>query len=670
MGSLLDLIDTARTDAHFKDWRPPTPPCLTNVDELEMDFETDGLKWWKGSKIIGVAYRLPDGVTGYLPFGHRGFSHQQLSEEAVLRWLQYEVVGKKIINAHIKTEIHFARRHGIDLEAQGNKVADVQHYAALLDDHRKRFSQEELVKAYNTPTPKIHVVNGVVIDDSRMAEYHPGLVAVRAEADVQGVHELKEAMWPLLTEQELHTVRQLEERCIFPTCEMEWNAQPIDLEKLELFRNAVQQRYEATIWRIFRETGLRFNPDSGKDWEKLFQHLKIPIKDFTDTGKGSFTNEVLKKIDHPLVKAGMQAGHDADKLSKSFNKIKASVEACDGLFRYQLHQLASDEGGTVTGRYSSSAFKINKEEIGGNVQQVLAVEKDDVEYGGDYIVRELFIPGEGDYAAMDAEQIEYRIFADRANNPKVIAAYKENPRLKFHDKIQEFLRVYKPSITYKHTKNTNFMKVYGGGPVKLAFMIGDISANEMAEINRKPWKIRMQDPRLKQALEIEEIYNRELPEVKPLLALASHLAASHCTENCQNGELHPKGYRKWLDDLHRKKIPHRGYVKTETGRRQRYPNNWRLHKAFNFVCQGTGADILKTKICELHENRKWTGFLMRHTEHDEICGDARLRETKKRLEEILNHQSFDLKVPILFEVETGPNWSACDDYWRKKAARG
>jgi DNA polymerase I-like protein with 3'-5' exonuclease and polymerase domains len=36
-----------------------------------------------------------------------------------------------------------------------------------------------------------------------------------------------------------------------------------------------------------------------------------------------------------------------------------------------------------------------------------------------------------------------------------------------------------------------------------------------------------------------------------------------------------------------------------------------------------------------------------------------MRETKQRVSEVLNAQSFPLKVPILWSVHTGANWAAC-----------
>jgi DNA polymerase I-like protein with 3'-5' exonuclease and polymerase domains len=81
------------------------------------------------------------------------------------------------------------------------------------------------------------------------------------------------------------------------------------------------------------------------------------------------------------------------------------------------------------------------------------------------------------------------------------------------------------------------------------------------------------------------------------------------------------------------------------------------HAAVNYVIQGSAADIMKTKLVELHRARKVTRFLIRQTVHDEVDGDARSVETVRMVREILNHQSFPtLKVPIVWEVETGKTW--------------
>lgn len=264
--------------------------------------------------------------------------------------------------------------------------------------------------------------------------------------------------------------------------------------------------------------------------------------------------------------------------------------------------------------------------------------------------RRLFIPApDAQYLEADAAQIQYRIFAHHANNPQVLAGYAADPRASFHKMIMKKIVPYKPDLNYESLKSMNFMKIFGGGLIKIAVMMKFITEEEGEEIReaRTQWS----DPRLKPAREIKAIYDREMPEVEPLLRKSAHLAMSECDDYC----------RKTAESrmLH-KLYEHRGYVKTVLGRRSRFPNNYRLHKAFCMVDQGSEGDIVKTKIVELHKARKQTGFLLRQTVHDSVGGDAQGPETLARVDAILNTQSFpQLRVPILWECATGANWAAC-----------
>jgi DNA polymerase I-like protein with 3'-5' exonuclease and polymerase domains len=96
------------------------------------------------------------------------------------------------------------------------------------------------------------------------------------------------------------------------------------------------------------------------------------------------------------------------------------------------------------------------------------------------------------------------------------------------------------------------------------------------------------------------------------------------------------------------------------GRRSRSEENREAHKAFNMVDQGGAADIMKTKIVELHKARKDTGLILRYTVHDEADGDVPDQESARRVSRVLNHQSFpELRIPILWDVSTGRNWKEC-----------
>jgi DNA polymerase I-like protein with 3'-5' exonuclease and polymerase domains len=661
MGNLLDQIQDHELKGRYEKWRQKPLPSLEGVKEVFIDCETDGLEWWNGKKLMaGFSLFAPDaGIDQYVSVRHPNSDNIDIG--TVRSWAREHLPGKRIVNQKTGFDVQVMYNDDIDLVDLGCTLGDVSHYAALLDDHRRVFNQAQLLKDYGIDEEKVTVVDGTKLDPSRMAKYPAGLVDARARSDTRGVWKLKEKMWRQLTEQDLHRVRALEEQVIAPTCEMERNGAPINVEKAERWERELQTKAEEELFKLWRETGLKLNPDSNTDCAKLFKHRGVPITAFTEAGRPSFTAEALSHVEDPVLKKLAWAGKLLD-LKGKVTKILKSLDN-RGHVRYALHQLRGDEGGTVQGRFSSSALL---GDFGINVQQQMAVGKHHEIYGEEfgYYIRELFEERYGlIHWSADAAQIEYRIFADKARTPKVIEAYShdleriaagEEP-LSFHKMVWEMLKVLKPDLAYKPLKNLNFAKIYGAGLAKIAFMMGFISWQQFVELNNKyareqgmkwadrpvhreilpdgtirEWKGKNNDPLLDSARAVEEIYKRELPEAQALIDYASKLA----------GE--------------------RGYVRTAMGRRIRFFNGQRLHKALNGVIQGTAADIMKLKLVRLHEVRKEHGLVMRHTEHDETNNGVPDAEMARRLHAILNEQEFpQMKVPIVWESSTGANWKEC-----------
>ncbi len=591
--SLFDLYTPKNTD-----WRPDTPPSLDGISEIFMDFETNGLDWWDEDLPIGVALQVPDGRSWYLPWGHRGGGN--LDEAVMKRWFEREVRGKRINNANTRFDGHMSREWGINLEEQGNTLSDVMHWAALLDDHRREFNLNKLGMDYLGYGKK-------ELDTSNMEQYHAGDVQEYARWDVKLVADLKQKMWPLLDEQNLQEVRALEDRCIWPVMEMEKNLCYLDLHLLQEWIHDSEQERLRCLWRIHKETGMKVNPKSGDDIEHLFYKLGLGFRDLTPTGKPSFSDSFLKSIDHPAIKLLRRAKLLSDLRSKYLVAYSKWMTP-DGRLRYSLNQLRSDDGGTISGRFSSSKK---------NIQQVFNAKRQAKKYGDDsYTIRKLFIPGKGKWLSADAMQIEYRILAHYADSPSILEEYRKNPRVSFHNIIHEIVSEF-VDIPYNNLKDLNFAKIYGAGIGKCAVMMG------------VPERIvDHTDPEYgKDAATFVGIYDEKFPDAKRLLRGASRVAES------------------------------RGYVFTILGRRARFKGKRMLHSALNRIIQGGAGDIMKTKLCELHEARKETGFVMRSTVHDEVNGDSPDEKCTQMVEEILNRQSFDLKVPILWEVKTGKNWA-------------
>jgi len=588
-------------------WKPPKLPSLRGLKELVFDYETNGLGWYKGDRPIGVGVGTLDGHQWYLPTDHSGGN---LDREQVKAWMRSDdgLKGKRLITANGRFEVHMSREWGVDLEQLGCTVRDVMHSAAVLDDHRRKFALEELGQTY------CHEGKVQGLDKTKMALYHAADVEAYVHQDLSLTGRVHQAMEPLLDAQGLNEVMALEDEVIFPTCEMERNGSPLDRAKLERWSTAIKQDYVKACWELFKESGLRIEPGKPADARKLFGKFSIPIPINTfpgpDQGKETFADAYLARIDHPAIKVFRRARKLGSLDSKFIKPYLRDLNAF-GLLRYSLNQLRGEDEGTVSGRFSSSQLVkglegVNIQQVAGKKQLAGARLGDDSSLG-QYIIRELFVPGSGLWFSSDAEQIEYRLFAHYAKPPRVLAAYARDPYTDFHNAVMEMiLQTTKTAISRERTKDVNFAKIYGAGLRKIALMLG-LPIDVVRPLIRA--------------------YDSAFPEAQKLLTEASDLAES------------------------------RGYVKTILGRRARFPQKFGLHAALNRVIQGTAADINKRKLVELYKARKQTGLVMRFTVHDEVNGDVPDVEAARMCDRILNEQSYPTVVPILWKSKVGPNWA-------------
>jgi DNA polymerase-1 len=631
-----------------------TPPELNGESVIYLDAETTGLEWWNGDRPVGWAYCLPaSGRRGYVSFGHA--SGNSTDQATALRWAQRELRNVRVCNANTKFDLHISREWGADLVSQGCTFGDVQHQAALLDDHRMRFNIDLLGQDF--------LGRGKVdfpFDKSKMAELSADQVAEYAIGDVVLVQDLENAMTPEIARQDLTRVLELEERIIPIVVEMEKNGVHVDMERLFLWQMQSAVEYEEQMWFIYKETGIKItSPDSSKEAAALFKARGIPITAFTGSfdkqgnPRPSFTDDVLKRASEhdAVIKAFYYAGQLADLRSKYINKYAATVRRTDGWMRFNLHQLrtSKDDGsgyGTVSGRFSSAGDKDkNGNPSGFNKQQVVSADKQTARgWCQNYVVRDLFLPGTPDerasdnppvWLAADAKQIEYRIFAHFSNEEEILAKYAEDPNTDYHNVVQEILRRAKPDIQRKKTKITNFCKLFGAGLLKFAWTLETISDTEFARLDKKYKGVRGKDrlmrenePTLAEGIDVYDTYDRMFPAAVKMLQLAKRVASE------------------------------RGHVTTMLGRRARFDGQYkRVHSALNRVIQGTAADLNKLMLVDLYEHRKEFDLRLRLTVHDEVDCDMFNVSKLPALREFFDKQRLDLKVPILWDVAVGPSWA-------------
>jgi len=591
--------------------RGPDPPTLSGVREVFLDLETTGLRWWAGDRPIGVALAWDDHPAVYLPFRH---SEGNLDEETVRRWAREQLRGKRIVGLNTKFDLHCMREWGVDLEALGSTATDVAHSAALLDDNRRSgFSLEALGQEF--------LGEGKVkgLDVRALASLPASEVAPYAIQDVELTRKLHRLLAPRIDEEGLTQVLALEDACVWPTMEMEKNGAPLDAERLDRWLHESEQAILRAGYLVEKEVGFPVRPKSRLDLVKLFAARGLKNTYLTESGKfPSFTDDVLELFTHDEVVAQIRKTRRIESVRGMYlTKYHRASDGGRDVLRYALHQLRADEYGTIGGRYSSSA-PTKDPYSGANVQQVATVEgqrtswgyaEDDSTHDDEiYLIRKLFIPKSGTYLSADAKQIEYRLFAHYTRSQQLLDAYRGDPNVNFHKVVWGMVQQRLPSSTYRMAKAANFSLVCGAGPKTVSKLLG---------------------VPVEEANGFISAYDHEFPEAKKLLHHASKVAKT------------------------------RGYVKSLTGRRFRFPDGEFTYKAVNRVIQGGAADVMKRKLVELHAERRRTGFLMRMTVHDEVCGDVPDAESARMVDEILNRQSFELMVPILWDTKTGSSWAAC-----------
>ena len=590
-------------------WSPPTDfPDLGGCDDLFIDLETDGLDIWGDSKAVGLGVRRADTREGwYFPWGHKGGGN--LDKEMVLRWAKRELRDKHLTNLNIKFENHMLRKDGVDLEAMGCTLHEVQHLAALTDEKQRGFSLDALMRKRLN-----HGKEELPVASSKIADLPSSLVGPYNLGDTLGALELRESYEPEIKSQALERVLALEDSLLFPVSHMERQGVIVDVPKLDRWIKETEDEFGRRIIDIWRQTGVRVKP-KGPGMAQLYDRLGLEYG-LTENGNPSFTKSALAANDHPLVQEAFGARQIYDLRNNFLVKYRKAVNR-DGLLRYSIHQLRNDEYGTITGRFAMSSM---------NLQQVHKPAKQP-NSTLEWIIRELFVPANGmRWLSADASQIEFRLFAHFAalvGMGRLATRYKADPKVDFHNMVMEFIRAYIPDFKRDYTKNINFEKMYGGGVDKLMFMINSYAQSEVERIDRD------------RAQEINDQYDRAFPEAKKLLGRLSRLAES------------------------------RGYVKTMYGRRRRYVVGDRFYSALNSILQGSAADILKKKIVEVYSECK-TYFNLRFTVHDEFDGDVAGDGDAKRVETTLNEQTTPTKVFISWDVKTAPNWR-CG--WKPKEAK-
>lgn len=597
-------------------WKPPEelPPLPDGLD-IGMDTETydpyldslgPGWAWQNTGKMVGVSIASLELGAFYFPVAHQGGDN--LDEDIVQEYLQDAVNSARRICFHNAAyDVGWLRRFGVHVPSE--KIHDSMLMEPLLNEHARSYSLNATAKRRGLKVK----AEGMLQKAARAMGLNPKEDLWKLPARYVGEYAEQDAWLALqlfykqgveITKQELTEIYNLERSLVVPLIDIRERGVRVDRDKAERTYRDLHRKVKRILAEIRRITGVRVDPWNAISVAQALHQQGISVPRTPKSGQPSVTKALLEDMESDVAKLVLEARR-WHKAADTF--VKGHVlgsSKIDGRVHAQLNQLMSDDGGTVSGRFSCS--KPNLQQIPARDEEVMK------------IVRSLYLPEEGEqWAVLDYSQQEPRLtvhWADRAGirgAADAVRKYHEDPTMSFHTMVADMT-----GLDYKPAKILNLGMFYGMGGAKFCRSIG---------LPVESWE----DPDTGQVFEsageegqaMIDQYHRNVPFIRGLSELTQSVARR------------------------------RRYIKTILGRRCRFVEDYDIRKAMNRLIQGSAADQTK-KAMRLMADADLSILTTVHDEVDISFSDPKDLEVGKEAME----QAVELRVPVKVDIETGPTW--------------
>jgi len=343
--------------------------------------------------------------------------------------------------------------------------------------------------------------------------------------------------------------------------------------------------------------------------------IKSPI--LTEKGAESWSAGALELIDHPCIVL-IQEMKKYMALLQKYLEGSLRKSLINGRIHCTFSPNKRDEGGTITGRFSSSKP---------NLQNIPAR---DEKMGQE--MRSLFVPDDGHLMlAIDYSQIEYILLANFAQGLQA-DWFREQAcaGIDFHTVAMNMTGI----ESRDQVKRMNYGIIYGMGP------------NKMFSINRKTFKT------LENTQAVFAQYHSRLPVIKDTMTYAQNT------------------------------VKLQGYIESLSGRKHHKPRpsfnngkiNDNIYKITNYWIQGSAADIMKKAMIDSYKAGVYNELKLHLTVHDELVTSvpdtmAGIEAAVTLKECMCDVYKDKLKVPLNASCELGPSWGYWkDNIWKAKTA--
>ena len=602
------------------EWLPPENfPDLSAYDEISIDLETkdpDLIKMGSGSivgrgDVTGIAVAVKNWC-GYYPIAHEGGGN--MDRKKVLKWFQ-DVLSTPAIKIFHNAMYDVCWLRAIGLSVSG-KIVDTMIASALVDENQMRYDLNNCSKRYTgkgkNETELYEAAKSWGVDPKAEMYKLPALyVGAYAEKDAEITLELWQELKKEILHQDIQSIFDLETELFPCLVAMKFRGVRVDVEKAHTMKQDLASQEAKLIQTVKKETGIDTQIWAARSIAQVFDKLKLDYDRTEKSQAPSFTKNFLQNHPHPLVNKIAQA-REINKAHTTFidTILKHSHK---GRIHADINQLRSDNGGTVTGRFSYS---------NPNLQQIPARNKD---LGPR--IRALFVPEEGHtWGCFDYSQQEPRLVVHYATLQnlygvdEVLEAYREGDA-DFHNIVADMAE-----IPRSQAKTINLGLFYGMGKNKLQAELG-VSKDKAEELFKK--------------------YHTKVPFVKQLMDNVSQRAQDSGKIRTLLGRL--CRFHLWEPNsfgIH-KALPH------EEALREHGPGIKRAYtyKSLNKLIQGSAADMTKKAMINLYKE----GIIPHIQVHDELDISVESDKQAKRIVEIME-SAVELEVPNKVDYESGFNW--------------
>ena len=609
-----------------KEWNCPEEfPDLSKYKYVAIDLETkDPDLKSKGSgaiqghgEIVGIAVAV-DGWSGYYPISHEGGGN--LDKRIVLEWFKKVCAADNIKIFHnAMYDVCWIRSYGIKINGH---IMDTMLMASLIDENRLWYTLNSISFDYLGQVKDEKALKEAAdswgIDAKKEMYKLPAMyVGNYAEKDAELTLDLFKMLSAEIRKQNLIEIFNLETQLFPCLIDMKFKGVRVDVERAHQLKKKLSTEENHLLQEVKKDTGIEVEIWAARSIAKVFDKLSLPYELTEKSKLPSFTKNFLSNHQHPLIK----------NIAKAREINKAHTTFIDTILKHQhrgrihadINPIRSDQGGTVTGRFSYA---------NPNLQQIPARNKD---LGP--MIRSLFIPevnhkwGCFDYSQQEprlvvhyAATTEPICFDDSVKN--IVDKFKDNS-VDFHQTVADMA-----NISRTNAKTINLGLFYGMGKAKLQAELG---------LNTK-----------QEAENLFNQYHDNVPFVRDLMTYTSNQAQASGSigtllgRRCRFNKWEPNqfGMHKPMDFEEAERTYGRGRIRRAF-----------TYKALNKLIQGSAADMTKKAMLDLYNE----GIIPHIQIHDELDISVESDNQAKKIIEIMEN-AVTLSVPNKVDYESGDTW--------------